>query len=92
MTDHPLTWLYLTTSLLSFLVYAYDKLAASSRGWRIPERTLLLLDLISGWPGGLLAQQLFRHKTRKQGYQFLFWTCVVLNCVLVFFLAKTLLD
>ena len=33
----------------------------------------------SGWPGALMAQQVFRHKTRKGSYQFVFWLAVLAN-------------
>jgi len=36
---------------------------------------------LGGWPGALLAQQLFRHKTRKLSYQLLFWAIVLLHQV-----------
>lgn len=37
--------------------------------WRTPENTLHVAELLGGWPGALVAQQLFRHKTRKISYQ-----------------------
>lgn len=49
--------------------------------WRTKESTLHTLALIGGWPGALIAQQLLRHKSRKNAFQFMFWTTVVLNCV-----------
>jgi uncharacterized membrane protein YsdA (DUF1294 family) len=39
------------------------------------------MELVGGWPGALLAQQVFRHKTRKLSYQVVFWTIVVLHAV-----------
>jgi len=70
---------YGAASLASFLAYAMDKAAAVRRGWRTPERTLHLLDLLGGWPGGLLAQQWLRHKTVKPSFVMVFWLTVVLN-------------
>ena len=34
----------------------------------MPEKTLLLLALLGGWPLAKLAQRRFRHKTRKQPF------------------------
>lgn len=72
--------LYVTTSGLAFIVYAFDKAAAMQRRWRIPEQTLLLLGLAGGWPGAVFAQHSFRHKSRKTAFQVPFWATVVLNC------------
>lgn len=72
--------LYLVASAVSFFVYARDKSAARGDQWRTAESTLHVLSLIGGWPGALVAQKLFRHKTKKQSFQIVFWTTVVLNC------------
>lgn len=66
-------------SLLTFLSYWIDKSAAQGGRRRIPESNLHLLSLAGGWPGALIAQQLFRHKTIKQPFQSVFWATVVLN-------------
>jgi len=72
--------LYLGASFVAFSAYALDKSAAQNNKWRIQERTLHLLDFIGGWPGALVAQRLFRHKTKKQSFQITFWATVILNC------------
>ena len=70
---------YALMSLLCFIAYAWDKSAAHSGKWRTKERTLLLLGLLCGWPGAVLAQQLLRHKSAKTSFQIAFWATVVLN-------------
>jgi uncharacterized membrane protein YsdA (DUF1294 family)/cold shock CspA family protein len=70
---------YICLSVITFLFYAFDKSAAISRNWRTPENTLHLLSLAGGWPGALIAQQLLRHKTRKQSFVITFWLTVALN-------------
>ena len=74
---------YALASLACFMAYAWDKLAASRGRRRWPERSLLLLGCVGGWPGALLAQQLFRHKTHKAAFQRAFWTTVALNVTLL---------
>jgi uncharacterized membrane protein YsdA (DUF1294 family) len=54
--------------------------AAAKEQWRTKESTLHLFGLIGGWPGALLAQKVFRHKSRKREFQTVFWATVVLNC------------
>nr|WP_277608437.1 DUF1294 domain-containing protein [Microbulbifer elongatus] len=66
-------------SLIAYLVYYFDKSAARRGGWRTKESSLHLLSLLGGWPGALLAQQRFRHKTRKQPFRFIFWLTVLAN-------------
>ncbi|HET8849671.1 MAG TPA: cold shock and DUF1294 domain-containing protein [Marinobacter sp.] len=66
-------------SLVSFLMYWIDKRSAQRGGQRIAENTLHLFELCCGWPGALIAQQAFRHKTRKGSYQFVFWLAVLFN-------------
>lgn len=71
---------YLAASAVAFVAYAIDKSAARNGQWRTQESTLHLIGLIGGWPGALAAQRLLRHKSRKQSFQVVFWTTVVLNC------------
>jgi len=71
--------LYLSLSLLTFGLYAKDKFAAKKGGWRTPESTLHWFSLIGGWPGALIAQQLLRHKSKKQSFRQVFWATVFLN-------------
>ena len=70
---------YAAASGITFIAYAMDKAAAKADRWRTPESTLLLLGLLGGWPGGLIAQQLLRHKTKKASFVTLFWISVAAN-------------
>jgi uncharacterized membrane protein YsdA (DUF1294 family)/cold shock CspA family protein len=66
-------------SVVSYLTYWYDKEVAGTRQRRVPEDMLHLLDLLGGWPGALIAQQQFRHKTVKTSFQGGFWMTVVIS-------------
>lgn len=70
---------YLGASAVTFFAYWLDKAAARRTLHRTSEQTLQLFALFGGWPGAWVAQQLFRHKTRKASFQGVFWTCVLLN-------------
>ena len=69
-------------SLVTLVAYGADKSAARKGTWRTPERTLHVLSLAGGWPGALLGQHWFRHKTKKASFQLIFRMTVVLNVVL----------
>ena len=71
--------LYLGTSVLCLVVYGIDKLAARAGHDRVPEVMLLSLGVVGGWPGAIVAQQVFRHKTVKRSFRLLFWATVAAN-------------
>jgi uncharacterized membrane protein YsdA (DUF1294 family) len=50
----------------SVALFGYDKIQAINGGWRVSEAHLCRSALLGGWLGGLVAMQLFRHKTSKQ--------------------------
>ncbi|VVM69891.1 hypothetical protein PS662_01742 [Pseudomonas fluorescens] len=72
---------YGIVSVLAFFLYWSDKRKAQTDRWRTPENVLHAVELAGGWPGALIAQQVFRHKTRKISFQLLFWMIVLLHQV-----------
>lgn len=71
--------LYGGASLLSFVLYWHDKTAALHGQWRIRESRLHWLALLGGWPGALIAQHAFRHKSSKVSFRRVYWLTVGLN-------------
>jgi uncharacterized membrane protein YsdA (DUF1294 family) len=71
---------YLAASVAAAIAYGLDKSAAQRGAWRTRERTLHVLALVGGWPGALVAQSVFRHKSRKPAFRVAFWATVALNC------------
>lgn len=72
----PLMWIlaaYAALSVATFIAYGLDKSAAGRGRRRIAENTLHLLALLGGWPGALLAMQVFRHKRRKRSFVINLW-------------------
>ncbi len=72
--------LYLAAiNLVTFAVFAADKRKAVRGEWRVRENTLLLLAAIGGSAGAMLAQQLLRHKTRKEPFRTVLYAIVVVQ-------------
>ena len=77
-------------NLICIVFYALDKAISKwplfKKHNRISERKLLLLSFIGGWIGALLAQNLFRHKTKKKKFQFFFWAqgLLQISAIIVF--------
>jgi len=63
---------YGVMSALCFLAYGVDKAKAKRGSNRIPEANFHLLELAGGFPGGFIAQHVFRHKRRKTRYLLVF--------------------
>lgn len=77
----PASWLivYGVASVACFAGYGLDKRAAHRKEWRVSETILILLGLVGGWPGAIIAQEVFRHKTQKVAFRTLFWMSVAIN-------------
>ena len=68
----------------TLLLYGYDKRQAVTGGGRIPEVILHLTALLGGSPGALIAQLLFRHKTRKFKFRLVFVGIILLQSAAIF--------
>ncbi|WP_300465428.1 DUF1294 domain-containing protein [Desulfobacula sp.] len=78
---HPIA-IYAAMSLLTIWAYSRDKRAARLGTWRTPERRLHIFEMLGGWPGALLVQPCYGHKSRKIKYQVIFWMIVASHGVL----------
>lgn len=72
---------YALLSMTSFVLHGMDKAAAKQGRWRTTEATLHLLAVAGGWPGALVGQRVFRHKTTKRLFRVIFWCTVIANCI-----------
>jgi uncharacterized membrane protein YsdA (DUF1294 family) len=66
--------LFNVTTLIAF---GFDKWRAARSKLRVSEFTLLLLAALGGWLGGLLAMNLFRHKTAKWTFKLKYALAVI---------------
>ncbi len=57
-------------NIITFALYAIDKLNAKTNSWRISERMLILFAVVGGSVGALLGMYVCRHKTRKAKFKF----------------------
>lgn len=55
----------LAINLVTFIMFNLDKWYASTGGWRISERSLILACIAGGALGGYLGMRFAHHKTRK---------------------------
>lgn len=72
--------LFLALNLFVFSIYFLDKQAARDGRRRVSERTLLTLALIGGSLGAVAAQQILRHKTRKEPFRSILAGILILHC------------
>ena len=75
--------IYIAMGIITYFVYSEDKSQAIDSERRTSEQSLLILSLLGGWVGALIAQQRFRHKTKKTSFQISFWTTVFFNILLL---------
>ena len=83
----------ISVNFVTFVVYGFDKsvsMSPESRSFklRVPEIVMQSLSLAGGSPAALAGQKLFRHKTIKSSFQFIYWSIVILQiALLVYFLS-----
>jgi uncharacterized membrane protein YsdA (DUF1294 family) len=82
MVQGIIIWTVLA-SIVTGLMYAWDKRAAVNGGRRIPEKSLLAGAILGGWPGAFVVGQLVRHKTQKHSFRLAYGFCVALNISLI---------
>lgn len=83
LLPYPVAMWFVLASVLTLFIYGADKLAARKAWRRVPEATLLIMGFVGGWPGAIIGQQLFRHKTQKQPFKTYFMFSVILNVVVL---------
>jgi uncharacterized membrane protein YsdA (DUF1294 family) len=80
-------WIWLATaSVITFLLYGFDKARSKTRGWRVPEIILHGLALSGGFPGGWAGRSIFRHKTKKGLFTFVLVVSTVTHLGLAYWL------
>lgn len=82
-------WVYLIiVNLLTFAVYAVDKINAIEHRSRIRIVTLLGLAFIGGTVGALLAMYILRHKTQKDYFTWGVPLIMIMHIFVIFFVFR----
>ena len=78
-------WLGIT-SVITFILYGFDKAQSKNGGWRVPEAVLHGLALLGGFPGGCAGRSVFRHKTKKVPFTLVLLLSTVIHLGLAYLL------
>ena len=65
-----LTYYLLALNAVAFIMYGIDKYKAKKAKWRIPEATLLLLDVLGGSIGAWMGMKVWHHKTMHKKFKY----------------------
>ena len=82
----------LAVNILGFFMMGIDKQRARKRAFRIPEATLFMIALIGGSIGSIAGMHLFRHKTRHWYFLFGMPAILLLQIILIVFIALGPID
>lgn len=78
---------YATINLVTFVVFAIDKIKAMMGAWRIREVILLGLCLLGGGVGGMLAMDICNHKVKSMHFMVGVPLLICAHLVLIAFIA-----
>ncbi|MDO4449365.1 MAG: DUF1294 domain-containing protein [Moraxella sp.] len=70
---------YVIMSIASFIAYYTDKQYAKTDDWRIPEKTLHIIDVLGGWIGASFAHKFLNHKATKAEFRGMFYITIIAN-------------
>ena len=82
---------FILANILSFLLYAYDKLKSLKSGKnvrRVSENKLLLSTFVGGDIGSVIAMLMFRHKIKKPSFLIKFFIVIIVQLVVFYLLIK----
>jgi uncharacterized membrane protein YsdA (DUF1294 family) len=80
-------WIWLIAlSIITFLLYGYDKGQAKLGGLRVPEIVLHVLALLGGFPGGWVGRAVFRHKIRKVSFTIVLIVSTIIHVGIIYLL------
>ncbi len=72
-------------NIVSFFMYALDKRYAIKSKSRIPEKNLLVLSVVGGALGGVLAMNIVHHKTKKIKFLVINYTSLLIYILVILY-------
>lgn len=75
-------------NLITFIVFAIDKIYAIKKKWRYKEVSLLGMCFVGGAIGGFLAMHLFHHKTKKKVFVIGVPLIIIIHLVIIIWFIK----
>jgi uncharacterized membrane protein YsdA (DUF1294 family) len=85
LTNWQPYWIWLvTTSIVTFLLYGFDKNQARLGRGRVPEIILHVLALLGGFMGGWLGRIVFHHKTHKSNFTIVLTISTILHLFIIY--------
>lgn len=79
---------FLIISLIAVIITILDKHRAKTRGWRVPEKTLLLISAFGGSIAMYLIMLLIRHKTKHLKFMLGIPFIFIIQCIVIYFAIK----
>ena len=76
----------LLINIITFILFALDKIKALLGRWRIRELALLGLGIIGGSIGGLLAMDIFNHKVKVKYFRIGFPIMLIVHLIVLWYI------
>ena len=76
------SWL-IAANVVTLVLYAFDKLTATQRWPRVPEKALHFMAIVGGTPAAMLAMRVFRHKSAKSKFRRVFWLILLVQIIAI---------
>ena len=81
-----LAYYLLAINAVVFIMYGIDKYKTKKAKWRIPEATLLLLDVLGGSIGAWMGMKAWHHKTMHKKFKYAIPAILLIQIALMAYL------
>ena len=81
-----LAYYLLAINVVAFIMYGIDKYKTKKAKWRIPEDTLLLLDVLGGSIGAWMGMKVWHHKTMHKKFKYAIPAILLIQIALMAYL------